>query len=894
MEFEYRVTVIIPVYNAEQYLEDCLNSLLSQTIPQEEMEVLMINDGSADNSLEICERYAEEHENFRVLSQENQGVSAARNYGIRSAKGKYLMYLDSDDTLSLGTVKNVADFFDKHDEEVDIVTYRLMYCRESSKTSHWRYKYLKKSGVYDLEEYPYISQTTMNVCVKNKGEDNLLFDTHLKLCEDQIYNLKQTTALNHIGYCKEAIYFYVQHDGSASNKSHPYYEEAHPLYTFERFLQIQQRSKYSQAIVLYNLNWRIIQDRLYPYHFNPEAFNEYQRRLNSIIDQIDSDLILKHPAMDLFHKYYLLSLKTGCPMKLYYNAGTMALCQENHLLAIENTITAVFTKVKITDAFVEWHGFLKSPFFLFSPKPELYVKIITPEGSFEERLTLLDSAHGYYKSKIKTAQFWRFQFRVPSGLNGRISPRVCVNGYDMKLKYYFMPDLSFKTKAKNQTFYNQGTECTKRDLSFFVARPSEERQKKVKALRERWYWKNHKKFWLVRKLAMMNKSAKERVWLYSDSTGVGKDNGFYQFIHDIKQNDGITRYYITHDENFAQSGKFKGIPEKQIVLFHSKRHKFLYLQAEKIITAYIERYNYIPFDPVTYGHYRDVNDPEIIYLQHGVLHAHTPHKYSLDRLEIDREVVSTSCEIENLTGQYHFLKENLIPAGMPRYDYMDAHAVPQKGRRKILMAPSWRSYLISLKPGGIWQPEPQLFEKSEFYQSLQEFLSSETLAEILEKYDYTLDLKLHPLFQCYKDSFSFSNPRIYLSETNVDAAEYSVFISDFSSFTFDFVYLKRAILYFFPDYDRFRAGLMSYRKLNIPLEKGFGPLTENAGDALKELERILENEGKTEKAYQERMEGFFLFYDNNQTERIYQALIQQVNPMPENQKFEDMLAEEVR
>ena len=61
MEFEYRVTVIIPVYNAEQYLEDCLNSLLSQTIPQEEMEVLMINDGSADNSLEICERYAEEH-----------------------------------------------------------------------------------------------------------------------------------------------------------------------------------------------------------------------------------------------------------------------------------------------------------------------------------------------------------------------------------------------------------------------------------------------------------------------------------------------------------------------------------------------------------------------------------------------------------------------------------------------------------------------------------------------------------------------------------------------------------------------------------------------------------------------------------------------------------------
>ena len=121
MEFEYRVTVIIPVYNVEPYLKDCLDSLVAQTIPQEDMEVLMINDGSTDGSLEICEQYAEAYENFKVLSQENQGVSAARNNGIRSAKGKYLMYLDGDDTLSEETVENVIDFFDEHYDEVDLV-----------------------------------------------------------------------------------------------------------------------------------------------------------------------------------------------------------------------------------------------------------------------------------------------------------------------------------------------------------------------------------------------------------------------------------------------------------------------------------------------------------------------------------------------------------------------------------------------------------------------------------------------------------------------------------------------------------------------------------------------------------------------------------------------------
>ena len=121
MNFEYQVTVIIPVYNVDRYLEDCLNSLLAQTISQGEMEVLMINDGSTDGSGKICERFAAEHENFKVISQENRGVSAARNAGILNAKGKYLFYLDGDDTLSSETVKNVTDFFDEHYDEVDVV-----------------------------------------------------------------------------------------------------------------------------------------------------------------------------------------------------------------------------------------------------------------------------------------------------------------------------------------------------------------------------------------------------------------------------------------------------------------------------------------------------------------------------------------------------------------------------------------------------------------------------------------------------------------------------------------------------------------------------------------------------------------------------------------------------
>ena len=168
MDFQYKVTVIVPVYNVEQYLRNCLDSLVAQTIDHSQMEVLLINDGSTDNSLEICYEYAQSYFMFKVFSKENEGLSATRNYGIKRAQGKYMMYLDSDDTFAPETVKSVTDFFDTVYDEVDLVTYLDQRYKNGVKLNvHFRYKYLTKSGVYDLNDMPYITQTRVSVCVKN-------------------------------------------------------------------------------------------------------------------------------------------------------------------------------------------------------------------------------------------------------------------------------------------------------------------------------------------------------------------------------------------------------------------------------------------------------------------------------------------------------------------------------------------------------------------------------------------------------------------------------------------------------------------------------------------------------------------------------------------------------
>ncbi len=97
------ISLIIPVYNVEKYVTQCLDSVVDQIVPFD--EVIIVNDGSSDHSLEICEKYVSKCEYLRLISQENRGLSSARNIGISEASGEYIMFLDSDDYFKLDAVK---------------------------------------------------------------------------------------------------------------------------------------------------------------------------------------------------------------------------------------------------------------------------------------------------------------------------------------------------------------------------------------------------------------------------------------------------------------------------------------------------------------------------------------------------------------------------------------------------------------------------------------------------------------------------------------------------------------------------------------------------------------------------------------------------------------------
>lgn len=122
MEKEDLVSVVVPVYNVEKYVGECLQSLIEQTYIN--IEIIIVIDGSTDKSEKICEEYGKEDGRIRIIKQENKGLSEARNTGIDNAKGEYITFVDSDDWLEKNAIFNLMDVMLK--KKVDIVVGKIL------------------------------------------------------------------------------------------------------------------------------------------------------------------------------------------------------------------------------------------------------------------------------------------------------------------------------------------------------------------------------------------------------------------------------------------------------------------------------------------------------------------------------------------------------------------------------------------------------------------------------------------------------------------------------------------------------------------------------------------------------------------------------------------------
>lgn len=149
-----KVTVIIPVYNAENYLRECLNSVVNQTYKN--IEIIAVNDGSTDDSLNILNQYEQKYDNIYVLNQENQGQSVARNRGIEIATGDYIYFLDSDDYIATDTFQVLIDKFEEHNVDLVKFSAEVVVDGIDIQVNENKYnfdKHFKEGKVYSKDEF---------------------------------------------------------------------------------------------------------------------------------------------------------------------------------------------------------------------------------------------------------------------------------------------------------------------------------------------------------------------------------------------------------------------------------------------------------------------------------------------------------------------------------------------------------------------------------------------------------------------------------------------------------------------------------------------------------------------------------------------------------------------
>lgn len=877
MDFKYKISVIVPIYNVEEYLDYCLESLVKQTIDKSQMEVLLVNDGSPDNSEAICKKFCDQYPFFKYFAKENEGVSKTRNFGIKHAQGKYIAYLDPDDALSENSLENLVAFFEKHEDDVDIITYKIvpMFEGKQSGPLHHRYKILKHSGIYDLtcKENIFVTQTTMNICVKNKGEENILFQEDTAYHEDQRYNIEIVRDKMKIGYCTGAQYLYTKNPSSVTNtRFYAYYIfEETTKYWEDLFASFDGSvPQYIQAMYVNDLNWKIQGDVLLPYHYRGEDFDNAVNRICALLKSVDDEVVMKHPLIDPLHVGYMLGLKYDNKLDVTTGSGGAVVSHNGSPLIVSNAFTLVVCRFKVDNEKAYIDAFLRTPVTSYTDDVEIFASLTGEDGAGKIILEKENSAWDHYRAKIKTNRLFRVRFDWDYKKYPEVQFFADICGVSFPTKLDFVVHAPFNAGILRSTVFRCGYKFVQGVNGFDAYKSSVAEEKAFNKRYMRTLMLRKPRTFVWRAACGNIDSSKRKIWLYYDCKNVYKDNGYYQFIHDFDKDDGVERYYVVNDK-MDRKELFTPKQRKHIIRFGSLQHRRYYLAAEKIITAYAEHNNYNPFPAFVWKFYTDIFKAEVIYLQHGVLHAYLPWKYANDRLTaFDKEVVSTSFEMKNFTENYGFRECDLIPAGMPRYDFIDIEAA--KSEKKILFAPTWRKYLVGMDKDGSFFSTPEKFRNSDFYKETYKFLTSKELEDVLEKNDWYLDFKLHPIFRVYNSLYDLKSERIRIADNSVDEKSYKVFITDFSSFCFDFVYLKKTMMYFVPDDEMFRAGMNDYRKLDLPLEEGFGPLAHSAQEALKAIVELVERGGEAAPVYKQKMDSMFLHADKNCRERIYQAI----------------------
>lgn len=883
-------SLVVALYNVAEYVPTFLKSLEIQSYPLDDLDIVVIDDGSTDESARLVAQWAQLRPNVRLVSKTNGGPGSARNAGLDLVRNEWVTFCDPDDAFHPHYFERIADFLSRDTQQsAQMLTGRLVQFNDSSlKTSQGHLLNRKfRSGdlLVDLDlnpEYIHMHGPTTFLRRDVLEAHHLRFDERIRPKFEDANLIGRYLAVADrpvVGLVASASYYYRRQRQSGASLVQGTWGDPRaysdlPEHGWLGMLQAVRQSAgrvphWAQYMVLYDLVWFYIDDKRMHSDTGsatPEQQTNMHRMLERIIALIDQDVIDTFSVVSqgwLFHNILLSHYKgfrdaepkimegstdPAQQVTTYHYLYQDALPQEEFVV---DGAAQVPVAAKVLEHRVLGKILIRERILVLPSGEETRILIngveatITTDGGVPLQAGRKPEPASY----LQLASGQTGKSRASAGTAGRVTRKLTRVRASLTVRRVLTGESRSRTAA----------EAAKRVLR---------RQLRAGKAKQR----------AAADQALIRQAHTEQVqarykdaWLLMDRIDRADDNAEHLYRYLMKHRPDINAFFVIEkdcpDWHRLQGEGFRLVP------YGSDESVLLVLNAAYKLSSHANWNVEFPVSRRRYG----AGEAKFVYLQHGVIKDDMSRW--INGKNIAAMVTTTRGEHESIAGDnsvYRLSDHQVKLAGLPRYDALRAAALaaPVEQRRNVLIAPTWRQYVKKVIEVCETPAEAaRAFESTDFGSNWMALLRSAELKELSVNSGLNVVFMPHP-------EFEFVVPFLDLPEY-VQAARYRdvsvqeeltkahTMITDHSSIAFDAAYSGSNLIYMQFDGDEIFRGKHVYRKGYFDYElHGFGRVVPDVGGALTELERIVAGGFAREELYEDRVRDTFPFWDSQSCARI--------------------------
>ena len=850
-----RFSVVTAVHNVERYLPEFIASIERQSFDLDQVEIVVVDDGSTDGSLRILEEWAERWPGtVRVISQVNAGQGAARNAGMAIARGEWVTFPDPDDVVDDNYLQTVHEFLEQNPQVDMVAVTRWLWYEATDRlvNRHPLETFFRYDRVVDLNEADgrfHGSSPAAFFRLSTIREHDLAYDVRIRPnFEDghfcSLYLLHSATPK--VGFLRSTRYHYRKREDQSSSLG----------------TSLTHPGRYTDV---FTYGYRAILDRaeelrgeipVWLKHFICyEIAGYFQAAQSNSVSTVNEG-----PLAEVFHDHVRAVLARVDPERTLDTFEFDISGQARLVTMYGYRDTPWCDDAVVIDRLDRAQGLVRARYRYTGPAPTEVVyngdQVSAPRHSKTRDLDL------YGRTLMRERILW---------LRYKPDVRIRIDGVWAKVVFEqqrpILPTKATPIMVKNMMVKKKGPNYD-----------PERHLPKTKADR------------VYRRLADARLARRKfaDAWVFLDRIHDAGDSGEILFKHVRANHPSINAWFVVVKDS-ADYGRLKSEGHgDRLVAYGSTQWRLLMANCSHVLSSHADAPVMQPPEILSF------HEPtwHFTFLQHGVIKDDLSRW--LNHKRIDLFVTSTVPEYASIAGDhtpYPFTTKETVLTGLPRFDRLveTGRRFPADKRDLVLLTPTWRHWLVEdLSSGSQERHLGSSVLESEFVREWVGLLKDPALARACADAGLKLAFLPHPNLQKLLEHLDLPDHVTTLFYEGSDVQEYfaraRVLVTDYSSIAFNAAYLERPVVYFQFDADAVLSGAHVGQRGYFDYEQdGFGPVTPDIGSTVRAVTEAISHGGAPLPEYQRRIEETFPHRDGGCSERVVQAVLRASTPDTETE-----------